>query len=262
MPPTSPASRLSAADCVWQDVARRSGKQRVENFEKVSFALTSKGLFRILLTAALLLTGCGSGSGDGDDIVQIPTVPVTNTQGIAAFQFELARAVPADVDTIEFFGFDIDGDLIYGPAPRTKAPEIVLESLPIYIRSFRLDYYDGDFLVGQGEVDVILSPNGRVTINNPDFVDVNVASLVVAPEAFELTLGSSRQLNVTTTLTNGDVFTVNNDTDYSSSNPAVVSVDGAGRVTGNALGTATITADYRGTLTTSVIEVVPPNNNP
>jgi uncharacterized protein YjdB len=209
-----------------------------------------------LALAALLLSGCGDGGGSDEIAVESPLAPVPQNVGIAAFQFVLARAVPANVDTIEFYGFDQEGLLVYGPAPRNKAQEIVLENLPLFIRTFRLDYYDGDFLVGQGQVPIILSPNGRVSISDPDFVDVTASSLVVIPEMSEIGAGTSRTLSATVTLSNGDSFSVAPDATYSSSNSNIVAVDSSGRVTGVGIGTAEITVSYRGLSEIAVIEVI------
>lgn len=219
-----------------------------------------KRFLRIVLLMTLIgvTAGCG---GDGDDLVVDTTTDSgrpAQSSGTAAFQFVLARAVPSEVDTIEFFGFAEDGLLVYGPAPRNKAPQIVLENLPLYLRSFRLDYYDGDFLVGQGEVPVILSPNGRVTLNDPDFQTVTAASLVVVPDFAQIVVGTSRNLNANATLSNGDSFSVTDKATYVS-NSSAVTVDSAGRLTAISPGSATITVSYRGLSQTVAVEAVSTN---
>jgi uncharacterized protein YjdB len=212
-------------------------------------------IWSLFLAAALVLAGCG-GDGGSDTVIENTPLdqPGVNT-GIAAFEFFLARAVPSEVDIIEFYGFDENGTLVFGPAPRNKAAQIVLENLPLYLRSFRLDYYDGDFLVGQGEVPVLLSPNGRVSINDPDFDDVTATSLTVTPQTAQITLGTGRNLNATVSLSNGDSFSVTEEATYTS-NSAAVTVDSRGRITGAALGSATITVTYRGLVQLVQIEVI------
>lgn len=211
-----------------------------------------------LILTTLLLAGCGNGgSGDDDGIATNPLIPGGRNTGTAAFQFVLARAVPSNVDIIEFSGYDADGSLVFGPAPRNKAQEIVLENLPLEIRSFQLNYYDGEFLVGQGEVPVILSANGRVGISDPDFQDVTATNLFVVPDNAELVLGSTRTLNTTVTLSNGETFSVVEEAVYSSSLSNVATVNSQGRVTAVSQGTTTISVSYRGLQATSIITVIP-----
>lgn len=219
-----------------------------------------KRVLKALMMVALvgLAAGCGSSGGEFVADPNAPVIRPTQNTGTAAFEFILARAVPSEVDEIDFYGFAEDGTLVYGPAPRAKAPQIVLENLPLYIRSFRLDYYDGNDLVAQGQVPVILTPNGRVTINDPDFQTVTASSLVVVPESTQMTAGTSRTLNATVTLSNGDTFSVTSDATYSS-NTEAVTVDSQGRLTAVSVGNAVITVSYRGLSETVTVEVVPSN---
>lgn len=210
--------------------------------------------------AVLLGLGLG-GCGDETEVFsETAAVQPSRSQnvGSAIFEFVLARAVPSSVDTLEFWGFAEQGQLVYGPVPRAKAPRLVLEQLPLTLRTFRIDYYDGDFLVGQGSVPVLLTPNGPVSVRDPDFVDVTAVDLEASPEVAQLPVGGVRSLQVVVTLSNGDSFPVTQDAVYLSSAPQVATVDSVGRVTAVGPGIATITASYRERSDTVALTVVQP----
>ena len=207
-----------------------------------------------LTLVAMLWAGCGnSGSGAAG----VVSTPMPNS-GILVFNFVLARAVPSNVDTIEFNGYTDDARLVFGPIPRDKASQIVIEGVPLVTRTVTLDYYDGDILVARGEVAVVPARNGRTVVNDPDFTDVAATTLIVQPESATLSAGASRQLAATVTLSNGESFTLAEGATFSSSNTAVATVDNQGNVIGLSPGSAVITVAYRGLTRNVPITVVAP----
>lgn len=207
-----------------------------------------------LVLAVLLLAGCGNSGSGAAGVVSVPDP----NSGVLVFNFLLARAVPATVDTIEFHGYTEDGRLVFGPLPRAKASQIVIDQVPLGTRVVTLDYYDSEVLVAHGEVNVVLVRNSQTVVDDPDFVEVTASSLVVLPETAVIPVGSSRQLAATVTLSTGDTFTLAEGASFSSSDPAVATVDGTGTVLGLAPGNAVITISYRGASDTVAIEVVQP----
>lgn len=203
---------------------------------------------------SLLLAGCDNSGSGAAGVVSVPDP----NSGILVFNFLLARAVPANVDTVEFHGYTEDQLLVFGPIPRAKASQIVIEQVPLVTRVVTLEYYDGDLLVAQGQVNVVPARNGRTVVNDPDFVEVTATSLVVQPESAIIPLGSSRQLAATVTLSNGETFTLGEGASFSSSDPTVASVDGTGTVAGLAPGNSLITVTYRGATDVVPVQVTQP----
>lgn len=200
-------------------------------------------LLSLALASLFLLAGCGSSGGEV--IFDNPSVPgVNQNNGIAVFDFQNAN-VPASVDSVAITGFDQNEQVAYGPVEVPYSVQFTVEKLPLPVRTFLLDYYDGDFLVGQSEVPVILTSNGRVTVNVNSYFPVDAVSLIVVPETSTVQVGTSRPLSATVTLSNADNFSVTNEATYTSSDAAVATVNSRGQVTGVAPGTVTITVGYR-----------------
>lgn len=197
----------------------------------------------LTLSMALLLLACGDGNNGA-----VTGDPPPEPRATVLFRFVLARAVPAGVTQIEVRGFDVSGNLSFEPVTFDKAAEIQVGNIPLVVRTLRVRYFEGPFLVGQGDIEVLLTPNGRHLISDPDFSDVIVTDLSILPTGpVTLNPNQTQQLAVTVTLSTGEQFAVTGESTYVSSAPAVASVGAdTGLVTGVATGGAIITATYRG----------------
>ncbi len=210
----------------------------------------------LALASLFFLAGCGSSGGE--IIIDNPSVPGPNQNiGIAVLDFANVN-VPATVDSVVVTGFDTLGQVAYGPVEVPYSEQFTLEQMSLAVRTLYLDYYDGDFLVGQSDAPVVLSANGRVTVNVNNFDIVEAVSLFVVPEVSTVQVGTSRPLSVTTTLSTGDNFTVTSEASYTSSDATVATVNSRGQVTGVAPGVVTITVEYRGLFETAEVEVLAP----
>ena len=96
------------------------------------------------------------------------------------------------------------------------------------------------------------SGTAAITVTN-----VPVASVTVSPASASVAQGQTTQLTATTKDANGNTLTGRVVT-WASSNPSVATVNGSGRVTGVAAGSATITATSEGQSGTSAITVTGP----
>jgi uncharacterized protein YjdB len=94
----------------------------------------------------------------------------------------------------------------------------------------------------------------RVTISSPP--PVPVASVEVSPPSGEVQVGAKLQLTATANDASGNAL-AGRDLNWTSSDPAVASVNGSGLVTGVAPGQATITVTAEGKRATTQIAVVP-----
>ncbi len=95
------------------------------------------------------------------------------------------------------------------------------------------------------------------TGNSSVTVPVPVASVSVNPATYTLSAGATVQLTATLKDASGNLLTGRTVT-WSSSNPAAASVDGGGLVTGEEIGSATITATTEGKSGTAQITVIAP----
>lgn len=125
-----------------------------------------------VLLCGLLMYGCGS-SGD-DDLANINNGGGNNPNtGTVSLNFQLLRAVPANVDSFVFTGLDSSGAVVYGPQTTAKAAQITLTGVPTSVVTLRIDYVAAGQVVGQANVTVSISAGATTTINDPDFSDVS-----------------------------------------------------------------------------------------
>ncbi len=208
--------------------------------------------FVLMVFLGLALAGCGDNNTSA-----LTGDPAPEPRATVLFRFVLARAVPAAVTQIEVRGFDINGNLSFEPRTFGKAAEVEVGNIPLQVRTLRVRYFQGSFLVGQGDIEVLLSSNGRHLIDDPDFTDVTVTNLAILPAGpITVNVNGTSQLAVTVTLSTGEQFAVTSDSTFLSSTPAVATVGAdTGLVTGVATGPATITATYRGVNTQIVVNV-------
>lgn len=203
----------------------------------------------LILIGALILGGCSTGSGSitEGEAAETPTASIQ-------MNFTLLRAIPANVTTLEISGLDLSGNRAFGPVTSAKAAQVEVSGVPLQVRTLRILYFQGAILVGLGETAVLLSSNGKNVVNDPDFANVTVTNLAILPSG-PITINSTQQLAVTATLSNLEQFAVTEDATYTSSAPAVATVDSNGLVTAVATGTTTITATYSGQTANLVVNV-------
>lgn len=198
----------------------------------------------LVLLSVCFLAGCGSG---GEDRF-VDADPVPEPTATVALNFVLARTVPANVTTIEIRGLDGAGNTAFEPVSRAKATQIQVGGIPITVKTLRLRYFEGAFLVGEGDTAVNLNPNGINQFSNLDFTTITVTNLSVLPAGpVNLNPAATQQLAVTVTLSNGEQFAVTDQTAFVSSVPGFATVGATtGLVTAVATGTTVVMATYRG----------------
>jgi uncharacterized protein YjdB len=93
-----------------------------------------------------------------------------------------------------------------------------------------------------------------VNVRVPD-----VTSISVSPNPVSIRRGDTRQLMVTSLLSDGTSKNVTSDASYSSSNTSIAVVSSTGLITGNAVGATTVTAVYQGKSYTVAVFVGAPD---
>lgn len=214
-------------------------------------------LWLLVLLSATLSWGCSGGDRNSSVTFGDPTIgnPVAQTSNVN-FTFQLLRAVPANVDFIEFVGLDSNNTLLYGPVTRAKAATITLTDVPIAVTTIRIRYLANGVLVGEGSVTVNLTAGGDTTINDPDFTEFTAQSITVAPADSTIGVNSTVQLSATQTLSNNSTTDVTASVTWTSSNAAIASVSASGLVTGISAGQVVINAAGQGVTGSAVVRVV------
>ena len=141
-------------------------------------------VFPFLLLLALLFSGCGS-----DNHQFVLTNPSGGAAPLATARIRvnsvLARSIPTSIDSLRFTGVDASGQALFGPETRVKAATIILESVPLTVRTLLIEYLDNGRIVGQARVSVNLSANETLTIEDPVWANVETFG---APAALRVAL--------------------------------------------------------------------------
>jgi len=202
------------------------------------------------LGLCLALAGCGqSGSSE------VP--PPVETTTVLELNFDLeARQVPQSVSSIRVRGYDRDGRLAYGPVTRARSAQILLNDVPVLVKSVRLEYLAADqAVVGLYVTAVELRPLQRLVINDPPYEDFqgapSLTRIEVAPAALNLVTGAQQDCTALG-IFNGTVRQdLSPDAHWTVGPEGVATVENApgspGRVVAVAPGTTIVRATYAGT---------------
>lgn len=211
-----------------------------------------------LVLLASWLSGCGGPTSDpgpaaGDNVA--PLAPITGTTATVILRQAVLRGLPSSITDLEFWGRDSAGRVVYGPDSRARAPEIRLE-LPITTTLLHVSYLQNGQLVGVFTASLDLSPGATVVLKSPAFTDVSDLNVfTVKPQNVVLTAGFAHPLRAESSFAGGTVYDVAPQATWTSSAPAVATVDRVGRVTAIAPGTAVVTATFHGVKSQAQIRV-------
>lgn len=202
----------------------------------------------IFITLACL-AGCGGGgstgtgsSGGSSSSVSIPP-PAPTTVGRIILNSVLARAIPSTIDTLIFRGLDAQGTQIYGPVSQPKAATIVLENVPIAVRTLEIDYLQTGVVRGRASLPVQVFPGQNTPIQDPNFTDVTYAltQLHLDPSSLELRRGQTAPLRVRGSYADNTSADLTESAEWTSSNTSVAENIG-GTVVARGIGSCTLTA--------------------
>lgn len=119
--------------------------------------------------AILLVVGCGSSS---NDFVSGGTVTPAESTGSIQVEQTLLRAVTTFVTDIRYTGIRPDQSIGYGPVVREKAATTVLEGVPTSVTSLRLEYLNGESVIGRFEIAVVVTANQTTVLSDPAWLNV------------------------------------------------------------------------------------------
>ncbi len=212
-------------------------------------------VFAIALLCAVLcscggtdITGTSGGGGNLNPPVQTAEIVV---------QSVLARVIPANVTGLRFTATDAAGNVVFGPDLRAKAAVIRL-IVPITARNLTIEYLEGDTVVGLFNQALDLVAGQSFTINDPDFVDVNVVtlqSLTLNPTNPSLAPGSGLAFTAVGNFSNGTSNQLGAGVVWNSSDPSVATIDANGQASALADGSSTITATFQGVSQSTTLTV-------
>lgn len=171
----------------------------------------------------------------------------------------LARAIPSNIDQLIFRGRDGQGNVVYGPISRAKAALIVLEGVPLSVRTLEIDYLQGSIVRGRGTHSVTVSSDRDALIVDPTFTDVayELVQIRVQPSELELRRGQSQELRIEGTYADQTLSDVTESAQWTSSNTSVAEVN-AGRLFAQGIGNCTITSSVGNFNAQATVRVLPP----
>lgn len=224
------------------------------------------------------LMGCSGGGGGGSVVsgggggsFQAPPA-VTGTTADVVLRFNLARAVPDGVK-LRFTGLDASGNVLFGPQEKERAASVTL-TLPVTVTRLRIEYLRDGLVVGLVTLNLALSPDTTLTIEDPDFADVVATLTGLAVEPLTLARGTRGNLIAVGTFSDGTTQDLSASVTWTSDTPSVASVSneagqrgqvqalevGSTRISGSLAGqTASATVEVTAATLTS-LGVTPPNN--
>ncbi|MBX3169253.1 MAG: VCBS repeat-containing protein [Candidatus Eremiobacteraeota bacterium] len=203
-----------------------------------------------LVAALLCLAGCGGGGGSttgstgsgGSSSVSIPPPP-PSTVGRIILNSVLARAIPNTIDTLGFRGLDAQGTRVFGPVFHARAATIVLENVPIAVRTLEIDYLQNGVLRGKASQPVQVSASQDTQIQDVHFTDVTYAltQIRLDPTSLQLRRGQIAPLRVQGSYADNTSSDVTEAAEWTSSNTNVAENFG-GIVVARGIGSCTLTA--------------------
>ena len=119
--------------------------------------------------AIFFVVGCGSSS---NDFVSGGTATPAESTGSIQVEQTLLRAVTTFVTDIRYTGIRPDQSIGYGPVVREKAATTVLEGVPTSVTSLRLEYLNGESVIGRFEIRVVVTANQTTVLSDPAWLNV------------------------------------------------------------------------------------------
>lgn len=211
--------------------------------------------WKILLICALWVAGCG-----GDSVVvnqSVTPAPEPVPTGRVLVNFDLQpRIIPNVVNQFRFIGFDANGQVVYGPKVFDKASDITLEGVPVTIARLRIELLSNGLIFGLYETGLSVTENDTTVVDDVDWLNVNqAANLALNPSQLVLSVGQTANFTALSQPQSADPQNVTAETTFTSTNPAVLRVDGPGVVTALTVGTATLTATSGEDIATAEVTV-------
>jgi hypothetical protein len=199
------------------------------------------------------LAGCGGGgssstgssggsSSSSSSSVSIPP-PAPATLGRIVLNSALLRAIPSTIDTLVFRGLDSQGTQTYGPVSQAKAATIVLENVPVAVRTLEIDYLQSGVVRGRASQAVQVVAGKDTQISNPNFNDVTYALTQIRLNAtsLEMRRGQTAPLRAQGTYADNSSADLSDSVEWTSSNTSVAE-NIAGTVVARGVGNCTLTA--------------------
>lgn len=220
-----------------------------------------------LLATLLCLAGCGGGGSSApsgttgpssSSSVTIPP-PAPSTVGRVIFNSVLLRAIPSNIDTLVFRGLDAQGTAVFGPVSQPKAATIVLENVPVSVRTLEIAYLEGEVVRGRASQPVQVSPGQDTQIQDPNFSDVTYAltQIRLDPTSVELRRGQTAPLRVQGSYADNTSTDLTASAEWTSSNTSVAESVG-GIVVARGVGNCTLTATVGGQSSQASVQVNKP----
>lgn len=173
--------------------------------------------------------------------------PPDTSPGTATIRLQnvLARAVPSNVTALRLSGFDLAGQVRFGPQTKPKSPIIDFALVPVSVRRIQVEYLAGERVVGVGLRDVILVAGQVAVFADLEFTDVEarLTSLTIEPTSLSLAKGTSGQLTAVGHYDDGTVLNLSNSVVWTPSSPNV-SVDPTGKVSALSPGSVQVQAAF------------------
>lgn len=214
-------------------------------------------IFIILAVLGLLVSGCGGSGGDSFS-AQAPATNSVGPQGTVRIQSVLARAVPSSVTDFRISGFDLNGNLLFGPVVRAKAATIEL-TMSTAVTRIQIEYLVGSNAVGLTSQTVVIQTDQVALISDPPFQDIStsLSQITLTPNNPSIAKGTSVNVSALALFSDNAQVDFSNSVTWTSSNPAVATVNAVGQVTSVSEGTTSIRATF-GSVTASVTLTVTP----
>ena len=206
-----------------------------------------------MISILVCLAGCGgggstsggsTGSGSSNSSNSAP-IPGPNPQmvGRIVINSVLARTIPNSIDTLVFRGLDAQGTLVYGPISQAKVATILLENVPLSVRTLEIDYLQAGVVRGRASQGVQVVAGQDTQIQDVNFSDVTYAltQIQLDPPSLEMRRGQTAPLRVQGHYADNTSGDLTDATAWTSSNTSVAESIG-GTVVARGVGNCTITA--------------------
>ncbi|MGM9998060.1 MAG: hypothetical protein ACI38Q_01465 [Candidatus Bruticola sp.] len=188
-------------------------------------------LFALAFLFVALVSGCGgsgsSGSGGGAPAKEYSDV-IFHFNNLVS-EKALARAVPENTAFVRFTGSSSSREVLYGPVTKDYSATITLERVPVKVAGFVLECLDANKqLTAVIPVSVQMNSYGDTIVNINDYksLDSVVRNITVKPEKItDLLVGYSESISAIATLTDGQIVDLTPYMTFTSSNPAVATVE-------------------------------------